>query len=184
MGCVMDPIFVGVDPGLDGAIVWRLNDVQWCGTPVPTTVAARRVRGKTRRVRALDLPSMSGVLADVVDDAGLAPRPIHVVIEHVAARPGQGVASMFNFGFGYGVWIGMLTVLGLPTYRIAPRTWKAELGLLGATPDEERAWLAAHAPAATAYIAQRRREKTATKAQAAGMVDAALLALYGAQTLT
>jgi hypothetical protein len=59
----------------------------------------------------------------------------NVVIEDVAARPGQGVSSMFKFGRTLG--FAHAIVLGIrprPAVRFTtPGQWKAKLGLLNSS---------------------------------------------------
>ena len=43
--------------------------------------------------------------------------------------PGQGPRSMFTTGYGYGLWIGLLTTLQLPYTPIRPGIWKRTLAL-------------------------------------------------------
>jgi crossover junction endodeoxyribonuclease RuvC len=50
-----------------------------------------------------------------------------VYIEKVAAMPGQGVTSMFNFGKGFGVLLGAAAGLGLQTTQVTPQTWMKAL---------------------------------------------------------
>lgn len=45
-------------------------------------------------------------------------------IEKVGAMPGQGVTSMFSFGFSTGIIHGILGAYHIPTYIVAPQTWK------------------------------------------------------------
>jgi len=51
----------------------------------------------------------------------------HFIIEKVHSMPGQGVASMFNFGMGYGIWQGIIASTGCPLTYVAPQTWKKAL---------------------------------------------------------
>jgi crossover junction endodeoxyribonuclease RuvC len=55
--------------------------------------------------------------------------PATVAIEHVAARPGQGVSSMFRFGQAVGVIAGVAAALGTPIEWISPARWKKAAGL-------------------------------------------------------
>lgn len=48
----------------------------------------------------------------------------HIAIEYVHSMPKQGVASMFSFGFGYGLVIATCHCLGLEPDQISPRSWK------------------------------------------------------------
>jgi crossover junction endodeoxyribonuclease RuvC len=43
--------------------------------------------------------------------------------------PGQGTRSMFTTGYGYGLWIGLLTTLRFPYTPIRPGIWKRSLAL-------------------------------------------------------
>jgi crossover junction endodeoxyribonuclease RuvC len=45
-------------------------------------------------------------------------------VERVAARPGQGVASMFGFGVSYGLLRGVLTAKLIPVTLVTPQEWK------------------------------------------------------------
>ncbi len=49
------------------------------------------------------------------------------VIEKVHAMPGQGVVSMFTFGYGFGLWVGIIASLRIPYILVAPQTWKKEM---------------------------------------------------------
>ena len=51
----------------------------------------------------------------------------NVFIEKVHSMPGQGVASMFNFGKGYGIWIGILAALKISKTLVTPQEWKKEM---------------------------------------------------------
>ena len=47
-------------------------------------------------------------------------------IEHVHSMPGQGVASVFNFGMNFG-WIqGIFAAYGIPFELVHPQKWKKE----------------------------------------------------------
>ena len=51
----------------------------------------------------------------------------HVFLESVHAMPGQGSTSMFRFGEGYGLWIGIISALLLPMTKVTPQAWKKML---------------------------------------------------------
>lgn len=97
-------LFIGIDPGKSGALA--IIDEAGCVTTAVFDEAAY--------VEYLD-----GV------DAGNAV----VCLEHVGARPGQGVTSMFHFGENYG-WIqGVLRAKRIPYQTVTPVKWKREFGL-------------------------------------------------------
>ena len=51
-------------------------------------------------------------------------------VEKVSAFPGQGVSSVFNFGFNFGWILGLLYALRIPTNLVSPQQWKKALGLM------------------------------------------------------
>ena len=63
---------------------------------------------------------------------------VKVVIEQVAAMPGQGVTSMFNFGQSFGVLKGICSALQLSTYFIRPAKWKKYFNLINTSKDASR----------------------------------------------
>ena len=54
-------------------------------------------------------------------------RHLHVYIERAQAMPKQGVTSMFNYGKGFGLWLGLLIGIGFPYTLVSPRRWKASM---------------------------------------------------------
>jgi crossover junction endodeoxyribonuclease RuvC len=94
---------IAFDPGQKGGIAIHHN-----GT---TTAQPMPMAGKT-----LDLPA----IAEIVRSAS----PDIAVLEKVSSMPGQGVASTFTFGCGYGQLQGLLAGLGIPYELITPQCWK------------------------------------------------------------
>lgn len=41
--------------------------------------------------------------------------------------PGQGVTSMFRFGMGYGILLGLCGGMKIPMTHVRPRTWQARM---------------------------------------------------------
>lgn len=87
--------------------------------PVLTT-GRRTARTKIRLKREYDIAQMAKLLRDLVTE----PEACYAAIEHVGSRPGQGVVSMFTFGYGFGLWEGLLTGHGIPIVRVGPQKWK------------------------------------------------------------
>jgi len=52
---------------------------------------------------------------------------VFAYLEKVHSMPGQGVASMFKFGQGFGFLIGCLTCLGIPYEFVTPQKWQKYL---------------------------------------------------------
>lgn len=110
--------YLGIDPGFDGclAVVESVDGadvVQFYDAP---TVCVRK--GK----RDYLLAEMAGPLQ--VFALQRKEHPLVVIVEKVGAFPGQGVTSMFSFGRGLGIWLGMLAALGIPYTEVHPVTWK------------------------------------------------------------
>ena len=60
------------------------------------------------------------------------------VIEKVHSMPGQGVASTFKFGMGYGGLKMALTASGTPFEEITPRKWQKALGIVPRSKTESK----------------------------------------------
>lgn len=107
--------YIGIDPGLDGAIA-VLNE-KGALIDVFDMSTVEVLVGKTVKRKVAP--------AAIVDD--LKPyvfqEECKAIIEKVAARPGQGVASMFGFGRSLGVLEGVLAGMGVPYELVAPPTW-------------------------------------------------------------
>jgi len=113
-------MIISIDPGLGGAVAVLAPDgslVALHDTPVLTLQVSRGTR------QCYDIPGMAAVLQPYVGPG------VHVVIEESQAMPGQGVRSMFTTGFGYGLWIGLLTALQIPYSPIRPAIWKKTFSL-------------------------------------------------------
>jgi hypothetical protein len=66
--------------------------------------------------------------------SGMHDRVVRVVLERVHSMPGQGVASTFTFGQGYGWLQGIIAALGLPCIEIIPNRW---MRCIGSMPKEK-----------------------------------------------
>ena len=109
-------LIIGIDPGISGSICFfedgKILDVVEMPTMTEGKKNKRQVNGSQiyneifNRVKEIDK------------------RDIKVIIEQVAAMPGQGVTSMFNFGQSFGVLKGICSALQLPMYFVRPAKWK------------------------------------------------------------
>jgi crossover junction endodeoxyribonuclease RuvC len=80
--------------------------------------------------KVLDLATISTIIKKASPDIA--------VIEKVGSMPGQGVASTFTFGTGYGQLQGLLAGLGIPFELVTPQAWK-KLVLAGTPKDKDAA---------------------------------------------
>lgn len=102
--------WIGVDPGLDGAIAVMCDGgITLLDTPTVSN-------GKKRD---MDLYAIVRLLRGLT-----CSQDALVSIESVHSMPGQGVASTFAFGKGFGMWLGVLAALNVPHQAVAPQTWK------------------------------------------------------------
>lgn len=125
---------LGIDPGaLGGLGVLDLDDA---GTVVAVTLhRTPRVEVLRNRKRRLDYDpaAMWALLTRAVFDGRAAPDShAEVGLEAQGARPGQGVASSYRTGVGFGLWLGLVVAARVPYRVVLPQAWKRHAGLLGA----------------------------------------------------
>ncbi|HJQ13048.1 MAG TPA: hypothetical protein VJ840_18595 [Gemmatimonadaceae bacterium] len=104
---------IGIDPGLDGAIALIDTELVKLHVEDMPTYEIKVGRSNKRRVSALGL---AATLVDLKAD--------HVVIEKVGAMPGQGVTSMFSFGYTAGMIEGIVAALNVPYNYLTPQEWQ------------------------------------------------------------
>ena len=54
---------------------------------------------------------------------------VRAFVERVASRPGQGVRSMFTFGYSFGCCVMAVTAAGIPFRLVAPTVWQKSVNL-------------------------------------------------------
>ena len=110
----MARLIIGIDNGLDGGVV-TLNEIGSVEFSEVMPVIGASGKGK----RAYDIPGMIRAVR------GFAPDTERVVfLESAQAMPFQGVVSTFSTGFGFGIWQGILTSLGIPYHVVRPQKWQ------------------------------------------------------------
>ncbi|MGE0108389.1 MAG: hypothetical protein AB7S81_01305 [Bdellovibrionales bacterium] len=153
-------LFVGIDPGLSGALAFRFGEEM--DVLAMPTLTISKAKG-TRRV--LDLTALSNIIDDKTKNAAR----VSVFIERVSAMPKQGVASMFSFGESYGAIKGIVAAHFLPMTLVTPVAWKAKLKV-SKNKDDAR-YRASQLMPRFAHLWSRRKDD--------GMAEAALIAFYG-----
>jgi len=112
----MEKIFIGIDPGVSGAIT-ALNE-----------------NGKV--VALTKMPQTMGELLSFLQQ--YTDNNTTCYLEKVHARPGDGAASMFKFGQGFG-WLQMaLLAAKIKTIEVLPNTWMRGLGIKSKKKDETK----------------------------------------------
>jgi crossover junction endodeoxyribonuclease RuvC len=156
-------IIVGIDPGKTGALAVAYPDGRVQFFDVPTI----KLKGKEKPAWNLWAREWGFAL----DLAGAD----MVVIEDIAARPGQGVTSMFTFGRTLGFAHGLVaTTTKCPCHFVTPSVWKAKLGLLNSGKGASREKCRSLYPSTAADVARVKDD---------GRAEAALLAYYGRKFL-
>jgi crossover junction endodeoxyribonuclease RuvC len=146
---------LGIDPGLSGAIAFYFPE-----TP--------------GRIIAQDLPLADGeICAPLLADIIRSFAPSMAIIERVAARPGQGVCSMFSFGRADGTVRGILGALGVPMHFATPTKWKRHFRL-SSDKEEARALALRLFPACADHFRLKKHH---------GRAEAALIARFGSETI-
>lgn len=120
-------VIIGVDPGIHGAVAFLHVDgntgKQWPELVHVLDLPTEKV-GEHNRLDLVELRATIGRLLTAVD-----PARIKLTIEDVHAAPGQGVSSMFRFGFAAGALTGLFTGMGVSPQYITPQVWRRRVGV-------------------------------------------------------
>lgn len=163
------PMYVGIDPGLEGAVAVMDGTgkyIRFTDTPTVTLRSGKKFK------KQMDPSACSKVLEGIVAEA----ESVIVTIEKVQAMPGGGERSMgatsaFSFGFGFGIWIGLLAALKVPYQMVHPMTWKkAMMYGMGKEKDASRLKAMQLFPVSSRDLYLKKHH---------GRADALLLAAYG-----
>ena len=120
----MPDTFIGVDPGLNGAIAVLDKD----GLRVFDMPVARSEKSGRRE---LDIPGLARLFNEVC-----FLRDTFCVVEQQQAMTKQGVVSMFTLGVGYGAILAMAHSTCRQTMVVRPQTWKAAFAQYGVSADK------------------------------------------------
>jgi crossover junction endodeoxyribonuclease RuvC len=111
---------IGCDPGAGGAIAILTQDgklVHVFDMPSVEIISGGKAK---RRVS----PEMLAAELRLYADQGAV-----AYVEQVGAMPGQGVSSMFAFGQAFGIVLGVMDGLAIPTQTVTPAKWKKDMKL-------------------------------------------------------
>ena len=110
-------IFFGIDPGRHGALA-AITDT---GELVSVIDLPYITDGKLAWV---DSPELMSAFIEARQG-----RPARIYAERVNSMPGQGVASSFAFGVGFGSLLAACRHIAMPLEFVRPTVWKGALGL-------------------------------------------------------
>lgn len=153
-------IIIGIDPGITGAIAWFAEDGKLVSVGDLPMIKVKVGKG----FRTQMVPS---ALADAL--ATLPQDNVHVFLEQVASRPGEGAVGAFSFGRGFGQIEGVLAGMLVPYTLVPPGKWKKALAV-PADKGQARMRACREFPAFAAQFARVKDD---------GRAEASLIGLYG-----
>ena len=154
-------LIIGIDPGITGSICFFED-----GKIIDVVEMPNMAEGKKNK-RQVNGAQIYHEISKRIKN--IEKKDIKVVIEQVAAMPGQGVTSMFNFGQSFGVIKGICSALSLPIYFVRPTKWKKHFNLIKTNKDASRTKVIQTYPEISGKLS---RKKDSNKA------DAILIARY------
>lgn len=153
-------LFIGIDPGLSGAIAfYDLESGKLAVDDMPTVEIKRNGKDKKE--------INPHALADFFTGIDV---PCSAVLERVGAMPGQGVTSVFSFGRSVGVIEGVLAASFIKVTIVTPQTWQKAAGVRGGK-DGARLRASELFPAYAPLFSRKKDD---------GRADAAIMAWYAA----
>jgi len=123
-------LIIGIDPGITGSICFFED-----GKIIDVIEMPNMAEGKKNK-RQVNGAQIYHEISKRIKN--LERKDIKVIIEQVAAMPGQGVTSMFNFGQSFGVLKGICAAMQIPMYFVRPAKWKKYFNLINSEKDASR----------------------------------------------
>lgn len=162
-------VYIGIDNGLDGAIVVLDAQGRLLRKAVMPTLG-QEGKGK----REYDEQGIVRIMTDWLE------HDPHAFLERAQAMPKQGVSSTFSIGKGYGTMRGILAALHVPYEIVGPRDWQK---VMFAGVDHSDTKRASAVVAARLQPSEDWRETPRCKNPHDGMTDAFCIAEYGFRKL-
>lgn len=156
-------LILGIDPGVSGAMA--LYDPAEGALEVTDTPVLFRNVGKTKR-RIIDAYQVARFIDERSSEIAV------VYIEQVGVRPQEGAVGAFSFGEGFGLLKGICIANFLRVETVTPQAWKRAMAVKG-DKDQSRARASVLFPRAVGAWPLKKHD---------GRAEAALIALYGAQS--
>lgn len=167
-------VIVGVDPGKLGGIAQLDLKERTLGV-FPMPVLGAGAGGKDE----LDEDSVLSILR--------YPGIIHAFVEKAAAMPKNGSVSMFSYGMGYGGLRMAIRAVGVPRTLVRPQDWMKSIGVTGKKSDGGDALFQRACDlmpeCRPLWVSQYKRGGAIKESRKDGLVDASLIAYYGAISL-
>ena len=127
-------VYIGIDPGKNGGIGAIYSNGETYAVKCPETV-----QDMADELDNIIITKETCKITNIKTLTGMN-KPT-LAIEKVHAFPGQGVTSMFNFGKGYGQWLGIIATMGIPYIEVSPFKWQKYYGKLPRVRKDRKALL-------------------------------------------
>lgn len=157
--------FIGIDPGLSGAIALYFPNAMKGHEFKIFDMPIHKLRRNGLLKNMLDLHGLS----NIIDSNNKGVQGAYV--EEVGAMPGQGVTSMFSFGFSAGCCQMVIAAHRIPLQTVRPSVWKPEMKVTK-DKDSARRMFTMLFPHHADLVVRKKDD---------GRAEAALIALYGAR---
>lgn len=158
---------MGIDPGLDGAVVAIDNNYQLLGCMDTVFIQAKK--------RLYATAVMGDMLRELTTGTPKS-KLVKIWLEKAASRPNEGVSSAFKNGQGFGLWEGILVGLGVTYDIVSPNSW-AKLMLRDVPVGEPKA--RSMSKCQRLFPSIELKKPRGRKLTLDGRSDAALIAYYG-----
>ncbi len=150
MGELHNTLYIGVDPGKQGAIAFLLSNrakrktfATSFSTPVKVTVTkfprAKTKSGKPKvsRKTEYDPQAMRDIIVNWIAKANKKQKcKVLFCIERQWARPNDSKSNIQRMAEGYATWLTIAKLLGLTIIEISPISWKPKYVAIGADKKE------------------------------------------------
>jgi len=149
---------IGIDPDTSGACALIPRSPRAAGRDVSSAdnatvfdLPVKSIRVGKRDIRRADPDELCALLREEVYARIGAPdrntldwntrTGIVAFVEKAAPNAHNGKQGWFSTGYHYGMWLGILTAMGIPMQPVPSSTWKSDLCLVGPdkTKDDSRA---------------------------------------------
>ncbi len=107
----IEPIVIGIDPGLAGGIAII------CGSHFEThaiPILTRPTRVKSKKRKSYNMPAIANLIMDAM----------HIFIERQQSFPGQGLVSTGKILEGFGLLQGLCWGIGIEPRIVQPKAWQ------------------------------------------------------------
>lgn len=136
----MNMLYVGIDPGLSGAIAFLPSlrtfdpfvvDIPTLTQTVKTTKKGKRVEGKRNTYDYVSLAVLLAPLADFRSN-------VFVALERGQPNFQDTPKTAFSIAMGFGMWQLYFAATGISYDEYQPAVWKRRMGLWGTDKDASR----------------------------------------------